>query len=754
MDETKQKSKMILDVNEKPGIFQWIILAFQHVFAMFGATILVPILVNQAAGAEVLSIPVALVAAGIGTLIYIICTGAKSPVFLGSSFAFIAPIALGYTKGGIAGAMTGVMLVGIIYIVVSFIIRLIGKNWLDKVLPKVVIGPMIMIIGLGLASSAVGQIGIVTDTPAEPTVAEIVKDETQEKDSEENSNEEMTEITEEEKEGIYTGTVINENGETKEVNVDYTKVNAEAKADTSIKWKGLVVALVTFLVTALVMVKAKGFLRIIPFLVGIIVGYLTAVCLGLVDFSAVSEAAWFSLPNFKLPFRDYNPDWLVALTIAPVALVTMAEHIGDHTALSAIIGKDLLKNPGLENTLLGDGLATFVAGLLGGPANTTYGENTSVVGMTKIASVWVIGLAAIFAIILGFLGKFTALVGTIPQPVLGGVSLLLYGFIAVNGLKVLIENQIDFGKNKNIIIASSMLVLGLGGAALTLGTQDVSLTFSGMSLAAIVGILLNLLLPNEEETITKDEPQENNEKNIEEKTENKSITKEETKTSNETIKKENKKTKKLSNVIELNHPLIEHKLGILRSKTTGTKEFREIAEEIGTFLCYKAMEDAKLEEVEIETPICKMKTRKLNEDNYAFVPILRAGMGLLDGVLNVIPNAKIGHIGMYRDEENDHKPVNYFFKVPNKIEEKEVILLDPMLATGGSAVDAIELLKEKGVKKIKFICIIAAPEGLEKVYAKHPDVKIYCGKIDDHLNEDAYIVPGLGDAGDRIYGTK
>ena len=208
------------------------------------------------------------------------------------------------------------------------------------------------------------------------------------------------------------------------------------------------------------------------------------------------------------------------------------------------------------------------------------------------------------------------------------------------------------------------------------------------------------------------------------------------------------------NVIELNHPLIEHKLGILRDKKTGTKEFRECASEIGVYLCYKAMEDAKMEDVTIKTPICEMKTKKLNEDNYAFIPILRAGMGMLDGIINVIPNAKIGHIGMYRDDTNNHKPVNYFFKVPKNIEEKEVIILDPMLATGGSAIDAIDLLKEKGVSKIKFLCIIAAPEGLKNVTKKHPDVKIFCAHIDEKLNEDAYIVPGLGDAGDRIFGTK
>lgn len=205
--------------------------------------------------------------------------------------------------------------------------------------------------------------------------------------------------------------------------------------------------------------------------------------------------------------------------------------------------------------------------------------------------------------------------------------------------------------------------------------------------------------------------------------------------------------------IELNHPLIQHKLAILRDKKTGTKEFRELISEIATFLCYEAMKDATLEETEIETPITTMKTGKLNEDKYAFVPILRAGTGMLDGVISVVPNAKIGHIGMYRNEET-FEPVNYFFKVPKDIEKREVIILDPMLATGGSAIDAIELLKSKGVKKIKFLSIIGAPEGIERVEKEHPDVQIYCAHIDDHLNENKYIVPGLGDAGDRIFGTK
>lgn len=428
-----EKKKMLLDVNEKPSIPRWIILALQHVFAMFGATILVPILVNSAAGEEVLTIPVALVTSGIGTLIYILCTKGKSPVYLGSSFAFIAPLAAAFLKGGVSGAMTGIMVVGLIYIIFAIIVKLIGKNWINKLLPPLVIGPMIMIIGLGLAPSAISQIGLNT--------------------------------------GI------------------------------EIEWKSVIVAVITFLTTAIVMVKGKGFLKIIPFLIGILVGYISAICFGLVDFKPVLEAAFFSMPNFLIPFVSYMPNFSAILTIAPIALVTMAEHIGDHTALGTIIGKDLLKDPGLDRTLLGDGIATFVAGLLGGPANTTYGENTSVVGMTKVASVWVIGLAAIFAICLGFLGKFTALVSTIPNAVLGGVSLLLYGFIAVNGLKVLIENQIDFGKSKNVVVASTMLVLGLGGAAISIVSGDLSVTISGMSLAAVIGILLNLLLPEEKEEI-------------------------------------------------------------------------------------------------------------------------------------------------------------------------------------------------------------------------------------------------------------
>ncbi|WP_404809384.1 uracil phosphoribosyltransferase [Methanobrevibacter smithii] len=207
------------------------------------------------------------------------------------------------------------------------------------------------------------------------------------------------------------------------------------------------------------------------------------------------------------------------------------------------------------------------------------------------------------------------------------------------------------------------------------------------------------------------------------------------------------------NEIVLNHPLITHKLGILRDIHTGTKEFRELIVEISTLLCYEATKDAKLEKTIIETPLEKMETGKLNEDNYAIVPILRAGMGMLDGIINVIPNAKVGHIGLYRDEET-FQPIEYYFKMPENVSQREVLIIDPMLATGGSASATISRLKEEGVKKIKLLCVVAAPEGINLIEKDHPDVQIYCAIVDRTLNESAYILPGLGDAGDRVYGTK
>lgn len=421
----KENNKMLLDVNEKPPILKWILLSLQHVFAMFGATILVPILVNTASGSEVLSIPVALISSGIGTLIYIICTRGKSPVYLGSSFAFISPMIVGFAKSGKSSVFTAIMAVGLVYVLVALIIKLIGKKWINKLLPPIVVGPMIMIIGLSLAPTAVEEIGLNMET---------------------------------------------------------------------VPWKNIVVAIVAFLTTGVLAVRGKGFLKVIPFLMGMIAGYIASMILGMVDYSGIVSAKIISKPDFYIPFIHYKLNFGALLTIVPIALVTIAEHIGDHKVLSEIIDKDLIEDPGLDNTLMGDGIATFAAGLIGGPANTTYGENTSVVGMTKVASVWVIGLAAVIAIIFGFLGQLTAIISSIPTPVLGGVSILLYGFISVNGLKILIQNKVDFGNTKNVIVASSMLVLGLGGAAISVVTKNINISISGMSLAALVGILLNLLI--------------------------------------------------------------------------------------------------------------------------------------------------------------------------------------------------------------------------------------------------------------------
>ena len=423
----KQESTvdLLLDVDQRPSAGKGILLSFQHVFAMFGATILVPLILGM-------PVSVALFASGVGTLIYMISTGFRVPVYLGSSFAFITAMSLAMKEmgGDVSAAQTGVILTGLVYVLVAAGVRFAGTKWIDKLLPPIIIGPMIIVIGLGLAGSAVTNAALVADG----------------------------------------------------------------------NWKNALVAVVTFLIAAFINTKGKGFLRIIPFLFAIIGGYLFALTLGLVDFTPVLKANWFEIPGFYLPFstggafKEYNlyfgPE---TIAILPIAIVTISEHIGDHTVLGQICGRQFLKEPGLHRTLLGDGIATSVSAFLGGPANTTYGENTGVIGMTRIASVSVIRNAAFIAIALSFLGKFTALISTIPNAVLGGMSILLYGVIASNGLKVLIKERVDFAQMRNLIIASAMLVLGLGGAILKLGP----VTLSGTALSAMTGIILNLILPYE-----------------------------------------------------------------------------------------------------------------------------------------------------------------------------------------------------------------------------------------------------------------
>lgn len=421
-----QQRPLILDVEARPAPLKGLFLSLQHVFAMFGATILVPILLNM-------PVSVALLASGVGTIIYQIATKAKVPVYLGSSFAYIAAmqIAMEQMGGDISAAQTGVVMVGLLYVIIAGIIKYTGTAWVDKILPPIVIGPMIMVIGLGLAGNAVSNAGFVADSD----------------------------------------------------------------------WRVIFVAVATFLITAFINTKAKGFFKIIPFLMGIVGGYIIAVVLGIVDFSPVAEANWFALPQIHLPFQTetfdsysfyFGPETWALL---PIVLVTVAEHIGDHSVLGKICDREFLKEPGLKRTLIGDGAATAVSAFFGGPANTTYGENTGVIGMTRIASVSVIRNAAFIAIALSFMGKFTALISTIPAPVLGGMSILLYGVIASNGLKVMIEDKVDFNQTRNLIIASSMLVIGLGGAVFDIAGF---VTLSGTALSAMVGIILNLILPREE----------------------------------------------------------------------------------------------------------------------------------------------------------------------------------------------------------------------------------------------------------------
>lgn len=425
----KETNGMLLDVREKPSLTKWFFLSFQHVFAMFGATILVPILTG-------FPVSVALFASGLGTIIYSFITGFKVPVYLGSSFAYIAAvqIAVEAMHGSKEAALSGLFLVGVIYVIVGFIVKLIGKDWVDRLLPPIVIGPMIAVIGLGLASSAIKNANLVA--------------------------------------------------------------NGDPRA--------MAVAFITFVITALISTKAKGFFKIIPFLCGIVLGYIAAILFGIVDFTAVKEIInnghWVGLPSFLLPFKLAHFDqWQFyfgpeTLAILPVTLVTISEHIGDHTVLSKIVGSNFLKDPGLDRTLMGDGIATSVSALLGGPANTTYGENTGVIGMTKVASIYVTVGAAGIAIVLSMFPIVSAFIQTIPSAVLGGMSILLYGVIASNGLRVLIDNQVNFNLQRNLIIASAMLVIGIGGAVLPLANV---VTLSGTALAAFVGIALNLILPKQ-----------------------------------------------------------------------------------------------------------------------------------------------------------------------------------------------------------------------------------------------------------------
>ncbi|HWO77884.1 MAG TPA: uracil permease [Bacillus sp. (in: firmicutes)] len=418
----KRNPNAVLDVREVPKWNQWIILSIQHLFAMFGATILVPILVG-------LEPAVALLSSGLGTLAYLAITRGQIPAYLGSSFAFINPILTAKALDGQESVMIGCFVAGLVYGIVALLLKGLGTGWLFTVLPPVVVGPIIMVIGLSLAPTAVDM-------------------------------------------AMYETTAAGE----KIYRLDF-----------------ILVALITLAVTIIASIFLKGFLKLIPVLIGVVCGYVAAYFFGLVDLGSVQEAAWFALPHVMVPFVNYTPNfsWTVVWLIAPVAFVTIAEHTGHQMVLSKVIDRNLIQKPGLHRSVFGDGIATMIGSAIGGPPLTTYGENIGVLAITRVYSVFVIGGAAVTAILFSTIGKVSALISSIPTAVMGGVSILLFGIIASSGLRMLIDNKVDFSQQRNLIIASVILVIGIGGAFIQIG----DFTLSGMALATLAGIVLNLILP-------------------------------------------------------------------------------------------------------------------------------------------------------------------------------------------------------------------------------------------------------------------
>ncbi|QOR36200.1 uracil permease [Clostridium sp. 'deep sea'] len=397
-------------MREKVSIGRLLPLGLQHVFAMFGATVFVPLTTG-------LNPSVALFTSAIGTLLFHLITGGKVPAYLGSSFAFIAPIMAAKSEYGISAALGGCIAAGIIYIIVGYIIKVVGTEVIHKLVPPVVIGPMIMVIGLKLAGTA--------------------------------------------------------------------KIFSEVHYLT---------AFFTLAVVIIVSMYAKGIVKVLPVLIGIVAGYIfayimyrTGVAPQLFDFKDLAAASWApALPEFVSPTFNIN----AILIVAPVALVTMIEHLGDMMAISRTVDHDFIEDPGIHRTLWGDGIATAFAGLIGGPPNTTYGENVGVLALTKIYNPIVVEAAAIIVLILSLLPKFGEFIRTIPKPVMGGIMIMVFGMIASVGLRTLIEKQVDLMKTRNLIIVSVVLVIGL--------SEIKVLSLDGMGLAALVGILLNLVLPKED----------------------------------------------------------------------------------------------------------------------------------------------------------------------------------------------------------------------------------------------------------------
>lgn len=417
-----------LDVHDRPKFFQGLLLSSQHLFAMFGATVLVPFLTG-------LPVSAALIASGIGTLLYILITKGQIPAYLGSSFAFILPIIIALGANTLGEVLTALFFSGVLYVLIGLVIRLAGTGWIIRLLPPIVVGPVIMVIGLGLAPVAV-DMAMYTDSGNQEGYS-------------------MTYIT---------------------------------------------VALITLTITILASIFLKGVLGLIPILIGIGGGYTTALLFGIVDLELIKTTGWFVLPDLYIPYQDYTPAMNLGLfmVMLPIVFVTISEHIGHQMVINKIVGRDFFKKPGLHRSIIGDGVATMFASTIGGPPTTTYGENIGVLAITRIFSVWVIGGAAVLAVILGFVGKFTAVVQSIPSPVMGGVSILLFGIIAASGLRMLIDARIDFDNKRNLVIASVILVIGIGKAHLDFTIGNIPFNLEGMALAAVAGIILNLILPKRE----------------------------------------------------------------------------------------------------------------------------------------------------------------------------------------------------------------------------------------------------------------
>lgn len=411
----------VLPEETVPGV-SGLALSLQHLFAMFGATVLVPYLTG-------FDPSVALFTGGVGTLIYILVTGGKIPAYLGSSFAIIGAMITASKSWGPGAAVAGALGLGIAYVLIALVIGRTGTGWVDRLLPPPVVGAVVIVIGLGLAQTALGMAKLLPGA----------------------------------------------NG-----------VNPLSRES--------LVALATLLIIMIAGTALRGFARVVPVLIGIAGGYVIALLVGLVDWKAVAAAPWFALPHFVPPTFDAHTLPAVLL-IAPIAIVLVTEHIGHLLVTAEIVGRPFAKDPGLHRSLLGDGLASTVAALVGGPPATTYGENIGVMAITRVYSVRVLGVAAVIAILLSFIAKLGALIHSIPTAVMGGVSIALFGVIAAAGMRLFVEHRVNLASQRNLLIVSAVLVLGVGGAHVNFG----SFALDGMPLATIAGILLNLILPREAE---------------------------------------------------------------------------------------------------------------------------------------------------------------------------------------------------------------------------------------------------------------